>query len=863
MNFTPMIKQYLEIKQQYPDTILFFRLGDFYEMFFDDARLASRELEIALTGRDGGGSERVPMCGFPYHAADGYIARLLAKRYRVAICEQVEDPAHAKGIVRREVTRVITPGTVMEGHLLEEKQNNYLVSIANDGSNYSFAMTDISTGVFMVSAFTGNKGRVRLTEELARLLPAEVLLPLSQAERLSEDLALAGSVTISAYLDEAYDRLQALRELENQFGRDCPGDIKDTGFELTIPAAGALLKYLRDTQKRDLSHIRQVNYYHPGRFMLLDASTRRNLELTRSLSDGSRRNTLLAVIDYTVTAMGGRLIRNWLEQPLLEKDEISLRLDAVDELLQQMMIRNDLKDLLKGIYDLERLAGRISFGTINARDMVSLKKSLGCLPDLQGLLAKCKAPLLQETGHSIDLMEDLRELLDGAITDNPPLSLRDGGIIKTGFHAEVDRLRLVRQEGKSMLAGLEEQERARTGIKSLKIGFNKVFGYYIEVTRSNLEQVPQDYQRKQTLANAERFITPELKEYEDLVLGAEDRLIQLEYQIFCEVRDQFTGAIQRLQATAAAVAGADALYSLAEAAAVGRYVRPGIDGDGKLIIKDGRHPVLEQVLREKFVPNDTIMDNQKSRLVMITGPNMAGKSTYMRQVALIIMMAQSGSFVPAASAQIPLVDRIFTRIGAADDLATGQSTFMMEMNECRAIVQGATRRSLIIMDEVGRGTSTYDGISIARALVEYIHTRIGAKTLFSTHYHELTDLDQIDGIINYNVAVKEDGENIVFLRKVVAGKSDRSYGIHVARLAGLPDEIVKRATDVLRGLETGEGAVEAAACRESLRENEAVTLNEREQALLQKLRRLDVLSMTPLEALNQLYHLQQELKTDF
>ena len=863
MNFTPMIKQYLEIKQQYPDTILFFRLGDFYEMFFDDARLASSELEIALTGRDGGGSERVPMCGFPYHAADGYIARLLAKRHRVAICEQVEDPASAKGIVRREVTRVITPGTVMEGHLLEEKQNNYLVSIAMDGSNYSFAMTDISTGIFMVSAFTGEKGRVRLTEELARLLPAEVLLPLSQAERLSEDLALAGSVTVSAYLDEAFDRLQALRELENQFGRDCPGNIKAPGFELIIPAAGALLKYLRDTQKRDLSHIRQVNYYHPGRFMLLDASTRRNLELTRALSDGSRRNTLLAVLDYTVTAMGGRLIRNWLEQPLLEKDEIMLRLDAVDELLQQMLMRNDLKDLLKGIYDLERLAGRISFGTINARDMIALKKSLGCLPDLQGLLEQCKATLLQDTGRDIDPMEDLRELLERAITDNPPLSLRDGGIIKTGFHTEVDRLRLVKQEGKTMLAGLEEQERARTGIKSLKVGFNKVFGYYIEVTRANLEQVPQDYQRKQTLANAERFITPELKEYEDLVLGAEDRLMQLEYQIFCEIRDQFTGAIQRLQATAAAVARADALYSLAEAAAVGRHARPGIDGDGELIIKDGRHPVLEQVLREKFVPNDTIMDNQKSRLVMITGPNMAGKSTYMRQVALLIMMAQSGSFVPAASAQIPLVDRIFTRVGAADDLATGQSTFMMEMNECRAIVQGATKRSLIIMDEVGRGTSTYDGISIARALVEYIHTRIGAKTLFSTHYHELTDLDQIEGIINYNVAVKEDGENIVFLRKVVAGKSDRSYGIHVARLAGLPDEIVKRATAVLRGLETGEGAVEAAACRESSHEKEAVALHEREQALIQKLRRLNVLSMTPLEALNQLYHLQQELKTDF
>lgn len=862
MNFTPMIKQYLEIKEQYPDTILFFRLGDFYEMFFDDARLASRELEIALTGREGGGSERVPMCGFPYHAADGYIAKLLAKRYRVAICEQVEDPALSKGIVRREVTRVITPGTVMEGHLLEEKQNNYLVSIAMDEGNYSFAMTDISTGVFMVSAFTGDKGKVRLSEELARLMPAEVLLPLSQAERLSEDLALVDSVTVSAFLDEAYERLQAGRELEKQFGRDCPGAIKSPGFELVIPAAGALLKYLRDTQKRDLSHIRQVSYYHPGRFMLLDASTRRNLELTRALSDGSRRNTLLAVLDYTVTAMGGRLIRNWIEQPLLEPDEIIQRQNAVDELLQQMLTRNDLKSALKGIYDLERLAGRISFGTINARDMVSLKKSLSCLPDLIGLLEQCKAKLLQKTGNSIDTMEDLCELLNRAVNDNPPLSLRDGGIIKTGFQPEVDRLRSVKQDGKSMLAGLEEKERSRTGIKSLKVGFNKVFGYYIEVTRANLDQVPNDYLRKQTLVNAERFITPELKEYEELVLGAEDRLVQLEYQIFCGLREQFNEAIQRIQATAAAVARTDALFSLAEAAAVGRFVRPEIDGEGQLLIKDGRHPVLEQVLKEKFVPNDTVMDNQKNRLVIITGPNMAGKSTYMRQVALIIMMAQLGSFVPATSATIPLVDRIFTRVGAADDLATGQSTFMVEMNECRAIVQSATRRSLIIMDEVGRGTSTYDGISIARALVEYIHNRIGAKTLFSTHYHELTDLDQVDGIINNNVAVKEDGEDIVFLRKVVKGKSDRSYGIHVARLAGLPVEIVRRATEVLRSLETGEGAVETAACRESCRAAEAVILNECEHAVLQKLKHLDALSMTPLEALNQLYHLQQELKTN-
>lgn len=857
MSFTPMIRQYLEIKEQYPEAILFFRLGDFYEMFFDDAHLASRELEITLTGREGGGSERVPMCGVPYHAADGYIARLIGKGHRVAICEQVEDPSMAKGIVRREITRVITPGTVMEGQLLEDKKNNYLASIAPVGDGYGLAVTDFTTGTFMVGSFSGEKARPALMEELARLMPAEVIIPLSEVDSLVEDLRLQGILAVSGYRDGAFSTSEAVRVLENQFGPDAFCDRTFCDPEIAVQAAGALLSFLKDTQKRHLAHISRIQFYRPGRFMVLDAATRRNLELTRSISDGSRKYTLLSVLDHTVTAMGGRLIRNWIEQPLLEKDETESRLDAVGELVGQVFLRQDLKDALKNIYDLERLAGRISFGSANARDLVALRKSLGHLPKLKELLGQANASLLRNIGSAIDLMEEIRSLLDRAIDDDPPLSLRDGGIIKTGFNSEVDRFRFAGREGKSLLAGLEERERARTGIKSLKVGFNKVFGYYIEITRSNLELVPEDYQRRQTLANAERFITPELKEYEDMILGAEERLVQLEYRLFNEIREGLAGEIHRIQSSAVAVARVDALFSLAEAAAGGKYIRPEINREGRLSIKEGRHPVLEQVLGPgRFVPNDTVMDDVNNRLVLITGPNMAGKSTYMRQVALLVLMAQVGSFVPASHAEISLVDRIFTRVGASDDLAGGQSTFMVEMNECRAIVTGATDKSLVIMDEVGRGTSTYDGISIARALAEYIHSRIGAKTLFSTHYHELTDLDHLPGIVNFNVAVKEEGEDIIFLRKVVPGKADRSYGIHVAKLAGLPGEIISRSAEILKSLETVEEAsLQAAAAKEG-GEN---LFKEAENPVLQELRDLDVLGMTPLEAINKLYQLQKRV----
>lgn len=870
MSFTPMIRQYLEIKGQYPDAILFFRLGDFYEMFFDDARVASRELEITLTGREGGARERVPMCGVPYHAVDGYIARLIGKGYRVAICDQVEDPAEAKGIVRREVTRVITPGTIMEGQLLEEKKNNYLACVAKGENGYGLAVTDITTGSFMVCSFSGARADGELLEEIARIMPAEVVLPLTEvacsedispagAGSLAGELKRLGTPVISGYPDEAFSRAQALRLIETQFGKNALLNLETGSPSLTISAAGALIGFLKNTQKRDLVHLNAIQFYQPGKYMHLDATTRRNLELIRSKSDNTKSFTLLSVLDYTVTSMGGRLIRNWIEQPLLKKEDIEARLDAVEYLVKDTIARQDYKQVLKNIYDLERLAGKISFGTVNPRDLIALRKSLAHLPPLKILMSRSTATLLKKIGDDLDPMEGMRSLLERAIDDDPPLSPRDGGIIKGGYDAEVDRLRSIKLEARSMLAGLEERERNRTGIKSLKVGYNRVFGYYLEVTKSYLNLVPEAYRRRQTLANAERYITPELKEYEDHILGAEERLLQMENKLFVKIRDQLLAQIRTIQNTALAVAAADALYSLAEAASAGGYVRPEIKGDGGLLIQEGRHPVLEKVLGPGlFVPNDTEMDHDRNRLVLITGPNMAGKSTYMRQVALIVLMAQLGSFVPASEARIELVDRIFTRIGASDDIAGGQSTFMVEMNECRSIVEAATAKSLIILDEVGRGTSTYDGISIARALAEYIHLKIGAKTLFSTHYLELTDLDKIPGIVNLNVAVKEQGENIIFLRQVISGRADRSYGIHVAKLAGLPPEIVSHAAEILKSLEAARdtsGQVAAAS------EEKAVSRDRIENPVLEEIRQLDILGMTPLEAISKLYQLQKKIKS--
>lgn len=860
MSFTPMIRQYLDIKKQYPDAILFFRLGDFYEMFFEDALSASKELEITLTGRDGGLKERIPMCGVPYHAADSYIAKLISRGRHVAICEQVEDPAAAKGIVRREVIRVITPGTVMEGNLLEERRNNYLACAACGGNGYGLAVTDVTTGTFMVSSLSGQKAVVELADELNRLMPAELVVPLSLVKNFPDALGLKGKILVSGYRDEAFNLAAAERALEEQFGPGAFFKTKISDPEIAACAAGALASFLKDTQKRSLAHINRIQFYMPGRYMVLDAATRRNLELSRSMSDNTKKFTLLSVLDYTITSMGGRMLRNWIEQPLLKMEEIMARLDAVEELAKNAFFRKELNEELKKIYDLERLAGKIAFGAANARDLIALKKSLLCLPAIQELLGQAQCSLLKEKGMSIDAMDDTAELLSRAIDDDPPLSLRDGGIIKNGFNPDVDRYRSSGKEAKSMLAGLEERERLRTGIKSLKVGFNKVFGYYIEITRSNLDHVPEDYTRRQTLANAERYITPELKEYEDLVLGAQERLLHLEYKIFNDIREQLTAQIRRIQATASAVAEVDALYSLAEAASNNNYVRPEILNDGRLLIRDGRHPVLEKAMGPGlYVPNDTDMDYEENRLLLITGPNMAGKSTYMRQVALIVLMAQTGSFVPASRAKISLVDRIFTRIGASDDIAGGQSTFMVEMNECRAIVAGATEKSLIVLDEVGRGTSTYDGISIARALAEYIHYKIKAKTLFSTHYLELTDLDREPGIVNMNVAVKEEGEQVVFLRKVLPGRADRSYGIYVAKLAGLPAEIIGRSEEILKYLESASGTKSQVAAAS---DNGRKTGGGTESEVIKELRRLDILSMTPLEAINKLYLLQKRINGD-
>ncbi|NLJ76171.1 MAG: DNA mismatch repair protein MutS [Peptococcaceae bacterium] len=858
MSFTPMIRQYLGIKKQYPDAILFFRLGDFYEMFFEDALLASRELEITLTGRDGGRKERVPMCGVPHHAAEGYIAKLISKGYHVAICEQVEDPALSKGIVKREVVRVITPGTVMEGNLLEERRNNYLVCIGPNDKGYGLAVTDVTTGTFMVGSLTGPGAGVKLADELNRLMPAELVVPLSMVDNLRQDLKSREQFLISGYKDEAFDLAAAEEALEEQFGPSVFSTTKISDPAIAARAAGALISFLKDTQKRSLVHINKIQFYTPGRYMTLDAATRRNLELCRSIADNTKKDTLLAVLDYTVTSMGGRMLRGWIEQPLLMPKEITDRQDAIEELIKDLFYQGELLKKLKNIYDLERLAGKISFGAVTARDLIALKKSLFYLEPLKELLGQAHSILLLKQGQGIDAMEDIAELLSRAIVDDPPQSLRDGGIIKDGFNPEVDKYRRAGKEARLRLSQLEERERLRSGIKSLKVGYNKVFGYYIEVTKSNLDQVPQDYTRRQTLANAERYITPELKEYEDLVLGAQEKLLHLEYNIFNDIREQLTAQIKRIQTTASAVAEVDALCSLAQAAFNNNYVCPEIINDGRLMVKDGRHPVLEKVMGPgQFVPNDTLMDPEESRLLLLTGPNMAGKSTYMRQVAIIVLMSQIGSFVPASRAEITIVDRIFTRIGASDDIAGGQSTFMVEMNECRAIVTEATAKSLIILDEVGRGTSTYDGISIARALVEYIHRKIKAKTLFSTHYLELTELEREPGITNLNVAVKEEGDQVVFLRKVISGRANRSYGIHVARLAGLPAEIIERSAQILKYLES---ASQVSLSSAATRDNGEDVGNKPNNEVIKQLCQLDILSMTPLEAINQLYLLQKKIE---
>ncbi|MDN5293926.1 MAG: mismatch repair protein MutS [Eubacteriales bacterium] len=876
-NYTPMIRQYLEIKNQYRDCILFFRLGDFYEMFFEDAETAARELEIALTARDGGGGKRVPMCGVPYHAAEGYIARLLEKGYRIAICEQMEDPAQAKGIVRREVTRVITPGTVLEASLLDEKQKNYLAGLVIGHKGIGLAAAEVSTGEFLVAALKGDTALDMAVDELVRLNPAELLLgaPDEEEARFRRRIERTGWRIPALHRRQVAGPAAAAQVVVEAFNLTSPAALDLEGEEEALAAVAAVLEFIKETRKEIPAHLNPPRRYHPGSYMLLDAATRRNLELTRTMREGKSRGSLLWVLDRTSTAMGGRMLKSWVEQPLTDVNALNERLDAVEELVRDSFLREQLTLELKRVHDLERLVGRVACGNAGPRDLLALRQSLAVLPAIKELLGGARAKGLQEVAAAIEPLPELREKLEAALHDDPPVTLKEGGIIKDGWHPEVDRLRRAARDGKQWILELEARERERTGIKSLKVGYNRVFGYYIEVTKANTALVPPDYQRKQTLANAERYITPELKEMENTILGAQERVCQLEYELFLQLREEVAARREQIQQTARALARLDALCSLARAAVENGYTRPVVSNDDAIKIYNGRHPVVEKMLPPgTFVPNDVILDNHEQRLLIITGPNMGGKSTYIRMAALIVLMAQIGSFVPADRAEIGIVDRIFTRVGAADDLATGQSTFMVEMNEVANILRNATSRSLVILDEVGRGTSTYDGLSIAWAVTEYIYDprRIGAKTLFATHYHELTELaEMLPAVKNYRVAVQEEGEDVVFLRKIQPGGADKSYGIQVARLAGLPVEVLNRAREILKSLERQEDAgkrvresiLSFSAGGDDLAAGKQLQLFPEYVAephpLLEEIKKLNIATITPLEALNILNDLQQRL----
>ena len=862
-DMTPMMKQYHEIKEQNKDAILFFRLGDFYEMFSDDAILASRELDLTLTTRDRAKpeDERTPMCGVPYHSCDGYIARLIAKGYKVAICEQTEDPAAAKGLVKRDIIRVVTPGTV-DASMLEGGRSNYICAVCMDDECAGLAFCDITTGKTHATSFTGPERLSHVENELGRFSPVEAVLNDGAFQQTGLiDLLREKFNCLTQNGGEARFRLEAAAEqVERQFGKD-QADRLPKSNSAALLALGGLLGYLYETQKTDLSHIRELEYYEEGRFMELDLTARRNLELTATMRDKEKRGSLLWVLDRTKTAMGGRLLRSWLERPLLSVTAINKRLTSVEALVKSAMDREELIAALTGIGDMERLIGRIVYGSAGGRDLASLRAALEKLPELKEKLSPFPAGRLGELGESLDLLEDAYALLSRAVVDEPPFSVREGGFIRDGFHPEVDRLRDILSGGKSVIADVEAREKEKTGIKSLKVGYNKVFGYYIEVSKSYYDQVPDAYIRKQTLAGCERYITQELKDLEHTVLTASDRVVALEYEIFTDLRAQVSARMERIQGTAAAVAELDALCSLASAAVKNNYCRPEVDEGGVIEIHDGRHPVVERMLSGSlFVPNDTYMGEREDRVAIITGPNMAGKSTYMRQVALITLMAQVGSFVPARAARIGVVDRIFTRIGASDDLGAGQSTFMVEMTEVADILKYATSRSLLILDEIGRGTSTFDGMSIARAVLEHCADRkkLGAKTLFATHYHELTALEEaIPGVKNYSIAIRSRGEELIFLRKIIPGGADRSYGIEVAKLAGLPETVVKKARSVLRELEDGSGHTPQLLAEPKREQVSLAALGEAE--VVDRLRRTQPETLTPLEAMSLLYELKQKL----
>ena len=859
---TPMMRQYLEIKEQNKDSILFFRLGDFYEMFGDDARTASEALDLTLTSRDKGKpvEERTPMCGIPYHSSDAYIARLIAKGYKVAICEQMEDPATVKGLVKRDIIRVITPGTVIDTASLDERKSNFIAGIYLEENSAGAAFIDITTGKAHATAMHGKDCLVHLINELGRFAPSEAVLNRAAYENGALRAFLCDRLSCHMEAgDHRFALSAAEKNLRVQFGEDAAKALPRTNTG-AILALGAVLTYLYETQKTDLSHIREVEYYEEGRFMELDLAARRNLELTETLRSKEKKGSLLWVLDKTKTSMGGRLLRSWLERPLLSVSAITRRNRAVAALTERTVEREELILALTGITDMERLLGRIVYGSAGGRDLASLRAAMERLPAVKNILSSVDNTRIRELCEELDTLEDLCDLLSQAIVDEPPFSIREGGFIREGYNAEVDRLRSILSGGKGVMAEMEAREKERTGIRTLKIGYNKVFGYYIEVSNSFRDQVPETYIRKQTLVNGERYITQELKDLENEILTADGRLNTLEFELFTAIREVISSEVSRIQRTAAAVAEADALASFAAVAVRNRYCCPDVDESGVIEIHDGRHPVVEQVLKDSlFVPNDTYMGEAENRVSIITGPNMAGKSTYMRQVALITLMAQIGSFVPARAARIGVVDRIFTRIGASDDLSAGQSTFMVEMSEVSDILRAATAKSLLILDEIGRGTSTFDGMSIARAVLEYCadKKKLGAKTLFATHYHELTSMeDTLPGVKNFNIAVKTRGEDIVFLRKIIPGGADRSYGIEVAKLAGLPQEVVKRAKTVLNDLETEHGVSYAPTVTET---DQVSFTAVAEAEAISALRRVQLDTLTPLEAMNLLYELKQKL----
>ena len=907
MKLTPMMRQYFEIKENYKDCILFFRLGDFYEMFFEDAETAARELELVLTGRDCGLEKRAPMCGIPFHASNSYIGRLVAKGYKVAICEQVEDPKFAKGIVKRDVIRVITPGTYTDSSFVEETKNNYIMTIYADleRNRCSLAITDISTGDFLATEGELEKGVI--LDEISKFNPKEIILLDSLDQELIKDITLTTPALISRkpieYFEEKFEEV-----LNSQFGE------KSNSLSLMVKkSSNALVKYILDTQKISLTNINDIEVYSLVDFMTIDLSSRRNLELTENLREKSKKGSLLWVLDKTETSMGSRMLRRWIEEPLVNKEKITLRLNAVEELFNDLSLNDSLKEALHDIYDIERILGKISNKNANAKDLIALKTSIGKIPNVKGIIENCTSSLLKNYHHNLDDLRDIYDLLEKSIKEDPSLTLKDGDLIKDGFNSEIDELRLAKTNGKDWISSLENREREFTGIKSLKVGFNKVFGYYIEISKANYSSIPEGrYIRKQTLANAERFITPELKEIEEKLLGASEKLCSLEYDIFLNIRNEVENHIDRLKTTAKIIAELDCISNLAFVALENDFIKPEINEDGETKIENGRHPVVEKVIpKGEFIPNDTIINKDDNQLLIITGPNMAGKSTYMRQVAIITLMCQIGSFVPASKANISVVDKIFTRIGASDDLAGGKSTFMVEMWEVSNILKNATENSLVLLDEVGRGTSTYDGLSIAWSVIEYIckNKNLRCKTLFATHYHELTKLEgEIHGVRNYSVAVKEVDNNIIFLRKIIEGGADQSYGIEVAKLAGIPDEVINRAKEILETLEMEsskdnldlalkevnaskeemkEASIEASyEVKETIVEEDKIEIIEEiiskssdakthkkeddqiqldfsaigKDNLIKELSEVDILSLNPMEAMNRLYALVKEAK---